>query len=83
MTALDCFSFNENIIREELKGNRKTKPLTRLSFQNQAAKYRGLIRLACASEYKHGIEITSIRVIDVDNHERMTFQCITCSDKTC
>ena len=41
--SFDWFSFNEVIIREHLKGGHKAIPLIRLSFQNQAAKRRGLV----------------------------------------
>ena len=72
--GFDWFSFNEAIIREHLKGGRKAIAVDSSFIPKSGSKtpWIGYFWSGCAGEYKRGLEITGIGIIDVDNHECMT-----------
>ncbi|EDU98763.1 hypothetical protein BACCOP_04231 [Phocaeicola coprocola DSM 17136] len=78
----DWFSFNEAIIREHLKGGRKAIAVDPSFIPKSGSKtpWIGYFWSGCASEYKRGLEITGIGVIDVDNHECMTLGSVQTPD---
>ena len=80
----DWFSFNEAIIREHLKGGRKAIAVDPSFIPKSGSKtpWIGYFWSGCAGEYKRGLEITGIGVIDVDNHECMTLGSVQTPDNT-
>ena len=78
----DWFSFNEAIIREHLKGGRKAIAVDPSFIPKSGSKtpWIGYFWSGCAGEYKRGLEITGIGVIDVDNHECMTLGSVQTPD---
>ena len=80
--GFDWFSFNEAIIREHLKGGRKAIAVDPSFIPKSGSKtpWIGYFWSGCAGEYKRGLEITGIGVIDVDNHECMTLGSVQTPD---
>ena len=78
----DWFSFNEAIIREHLKGGRKAIAIDPSFIPKSGSKtpWIGYFWSGCAGEYKRGLEITGVGVIDVDNHECMTLGSVQTPD---
>lgn len=78
----DWFSFNEAIIREHLKGGRKAIAVDPSFIPKSGSKtpWIGYFWSGCAGEYRRGLEITGIGVIDVDNHECMTLGSVQTPD---
>ena len=80
--GFDWFSFNEAIIREHLKGGSKAIAVDPSFIPKSGSKtpWIGYFWSGCAGEYKRGLEITGIGVIDVDNHECMTLGSVQTPD---
>ena len=78
----DWFSFNEAIIREHLKGGCKAIAIDPSFIPKSGNKtpWNGHFCSGCAGEYKRGLEITGITLIDVDNHECMTLGSVQTPD---
>ena len=78
----DWFSFNEAIIREHLKSGRKAIAVDPSFIPKSGSKtpWIGHFWSGCAGEYKRGLEIMGIGVIDVDNRECMTLGSVQSPD---
>lgn len=82
--SFDWFYFNEAIIRDYLKGSRKAIAVDPSFIPKSGSKtpWIGRFWSGCAGEYRRGLEITGIGVIDVDNHECMTLGSVQTPDKS-
>ena len=80
--TFDWFAFNDSIISEHLTGKRKAIAIDPSCIPKSGHKtpWIGYFRSGCAGEYKRGLEITGIGVIDIDNHECMTLGSIQTPD---
>ena len=72
--SFDWFSFNEHLVKEHLPGTRKAIAVDPSYIPKSGKKtpWLGYFWSGCAGEYKRGLEIMGIGVIDVDNRECMT-----------
>lgn len=72
--SFDWFSFNEHLVGKHLTGSRKAIAVDPSYIPKSGKKtpWLGYFWSGCAGEYKRGLEIMGIGVIDVDNHECMT-----------
>ena len=80
--TFDWFAFNASIISKYLTGKRKAIAIDP-SYIPQSGKktpWIGSFWSGCAGEYKRGLEIMGIGVIDIDNHECMTLGSIQTPD---
>lgn len=80
--SFDWFSFNEHLVEEHLSGTRKAIAIDP-SYIPKAGKktpWLGYFWSGCAGEYKRGLEIMGIGVIDVDNRECMTLGSVQSPD---
>ncbi len=80
--TFDWFAFNGSIISKHLTGNRKAIAIDPSYIPNSGKKthWIGYFWSGCAGEYKRGLEIMGIGVIDIDNHECMTLGSIQTPD---
>ena len=78
----DCFAFNSSIINEHLTGKRKAIAIDPSYIPKSGHKtpWTGYFWSGCAGEYKRGLEIMGIGVIDIDNHECMTLGSVQTPD---
>ena len=72
--TFDWFAFNGSIISKYLTGKRKAIAIDPSYIPKSGRKtpWIGYFWSGCAGEYKRGLEIMGIGVIDIDNHECMT-----------
>ena len=72
--TFDWFAFNGSIISKHLTGKRKAITINPSYIPKSGKKtpWIGFFRFGCAGEYKRGLEIMGISVIDIDNHECTT-----------
>ena len=80
--TFDWFSFNERLLGKHLTGNRRAIAVDPSYIPKSGKKtpWIGYFWSGCASEYKRGLEIMGIGVIDVDNHECMTLGSVQTPD---
>ena len=80
--TFDWFAFNDSIIGEHLTDQRKTIAIDPSYIPKSGHKtpWIGYFWSGCARDYKHGLEIMDIGVIDIDNHECMTLGAIQTPD---
>jgi hypothetical protein len=78
----DWFSLNESIIGEHLSGSRKAIAVDPSFIPKSGHKtpWIGYFWSGSAGDYKRGLEIMGIGVIDVDNHECMTLGSVQTPD---
>lgn len=78
----DWFAFNSAIIKEHLTGQRKAIAIdpSYLPKSGKKTPWIGYFWSGCAGEYKRGLEIMGVGVIDVDNRECMTLGSIQTPD---
>jgi hypothetical protein len=78
----DWFAFNESIINGHLKGGRKAIAIDPSYIPKSGHKtpWIGHFWSGCAGDYKRGLEIMGVGVIDVDNHECMTLGSVQTPD---
>lgn len=80
--SFDWFSFNEHLVKEHLPGKRKAIAVDPSYIPKSGKKtpWLGYFWSGCAGEYKRGLEIMGIGVIDVDNRECMTLGSVQSPD---
>ncbi len=80
--TFDWFAFNGSIINKHLTGKRKAIAIDPSYIPKSGKKtpWIGYFWSGCAGEYKRGLEIMGIGVIDIDNHECMTLGSIQMPD---
>ena len=80
--TFNWFAFNASIISKYLTGKRKAIAIDPSYIPKSGKKtpWIGYFWSGCAGEYKRGLEIMGIGVIDIDNHECMTLGSIQTSD---
>ena len=80
--TFDWFAFNASIIGKHLTGKRKAIAIDPSYIPKSGHKtpWIGYFRSGCAGDYKRGLEIMGIGVIDIDNHECMTLGSIQTPD---
>ena len=80
--TFDWFAFNGSIISKHLTGKRKAIAIDPSYIPKSGKKtpWIGYFWSGCAGEYKRGLEIMGIAVIDIDNHECMTLGSIQTPD---
>lgn len=76
----DWFAFNTSIISRHLTGKRKAIAIDSSYISGKKTPWIGYFWSGCAGEYKRGLEIMGIGVIDIDNHECMTLGSIQTPD---
>ena len=78
----DWFSFNEAIIREHLKSGRKAIAVNPSLIPRSGSKtlWIDYFWSGYSGEYRRGLEITGIGVIDADKHECMTLGSVQTPD---
>ena len=72
--TFNWFAFNASIISKHLTGKRKAIAIAPSYIPKSGHKtpWIGYFWSGCAGDYKRGLEILGIGVIDIDNHECMT-----------
>ena len=80
--TFDWFAFNGSIIGEHLSGQRKAVAIdpSHMPKSGNKTPWIGRFWSGCAGDYKHGLEIMGIGVIDIDNHECMALGSIQTPD---
>ena len=80
--SFDWFSFNEHLVKEHLPGKRKAIGVDPSYIPKSGKKtpWLGYFWSGCSGEYKRGLEIMGIGVIDVDNRECMTLGSVQSPD---
>ena len=80
--TFDWFAFNGSIISKHLTGKRKAIAIDPSYIPKSGHKtpWIGYFWSGCAGDYKRGLEILGIGVIDIDNHECMTLGSIQTPD---
>lgn len=80
--SFDWFSFNEHLVKANLNGQRKAIAIDPSYIPKSGKKtpWTGYFWSGCAGEYKRGLEIMGVGVIDVDNHECMTLGSVQTPD---
>lgn len=80
--SFDGFSFNEHLVKEHLPGKRKAIAVNPSYIPKSGKKtpWLGYFWSGCAGEYKRGLEIMGIGVIDVGNRECMTLGSVQSPD---
>ena len=80
--SFDWFSFNEHLVKEHLPGTRKAIAVDPSYIPKSGKKtpWLGYFWSGCSGEYKRGLEIMGIGVIDVDNRECMTLGSVQSPD---
>ncbi|RGM53581.1 hypothetical protein, partial [Parabacteroides distasonis] len=80
--TFDWFAFNNSIISKHLTGKRKAIAIDPSYIPKSGKKtpWIGYFWSGCAGEYKLGLEIMGIGVIDIDNRECMTLGSIQTPD---
>lgn len=78
----DWFEMNKSLIKQHLTGNRKAIAIdpSYIPKSGKNTPWIGYFWSGCAAEYKRGLEIMGIGVIDIDNHECMTLGSIQTPD---
>ena len=78
----DWFAFINSIINEHLTGKKKAIAIDPSYIPKSGHKtpWIGYFWSGCAGEYKRGLEIMGIGVIDIENHECMTLGSIQTPD---
>lgn len=76
------FAFNSHIINKHLTGGRKAIAIDPSYIPKSGSKtpWLGYFWSGTAAEYKRGLEILGIGVVDVDNHECMTLGSVQTPD---
>lgn len=80
--TFDWFAFNNSIISKHLTGERRAIAIypSYVPKSGNKTPWIGYFWSGCAGDYKHGLEIMGIGVIDIDNHECMTLGSIQTPD---
>ena len=80
--TFNWFAFNASIISKHLTGKRKAIAIAPSYIPKSGHKtpWIGYFWSGCAGDYKRGLEILGIGVIDIDNHECMTLGSIQTPD---
>ncbi len=80
--TFDWFAFNDSIINEHLTGKRKAIAIDSSYIPKSGHKtpWISYLGLGCVGDYKRGLEIIGIGIIDVYNHECMTLGSIQTPD---
>ena len=80
--TFDWFAFNDSIISKHLTGKRKAIAIDPSYIPKSGKKtpWIGYFWSGCAGDYKRGLEILGIGVIDIDNHDCMTLGSIQTPD---
>lgn len=80
--TFDWFAFNDSIISKHLTGKRKAIAIDPSYIPKSGKKtpWIGYFWSGCAGDYKRGLEILGIGVIDIDNHDCMTLGSIQTLD---
>ena len=80
--TINWFAFNGSIISKHLTGRRKAIAIDPSYILKSGHKtlWIGYFWLGCVGDYKRGLEIMGIGVIDIDNHECMTLGSIQTPD---
>ena len=80
--TFDWFAFNGSIISEHLSGQRKAIAIDPSYIPKSGNKtpWIGRFWSGCAGDYKHGLEIMGIGVIDINNLECMAIGSIQTPD---
>ena len=80
--TFNWFAFNASIISKHLTGRRKAIAIDPSYIPKSGKKtpWIGYFWSGCAGDYKRGLEILGIGVIDIDNHECMTLGSIQTPD---
>ncbi len=82
--TFDWFAFNGSIISKHLTQVKKRKAIaidpSYIPKSGKKTPWIGYFWSGCAGEYKRGLEIMGIGVIDIDNHECMTLGSIQTPD---
>ena len=80
--SFDWCSFNEHLVGKHLTGSRRALAIDPSYIPKSGKKtpWIGYFWSGCAGEYKRGLEIMGIGVIDVDNHECMTLGSVQTPD---
>ena len=80
--TFDRFAFNDSIISKHLTGKRKAIAIDPSYIPKSGKKtpWIGYFWSGCAGDYKRGLEILGIGVIDIDNHDCMTLGSIQTPD---
>jgi len=78
------FELNRALIKEHLTGNRKAIAIDPSYIPKSGKKtpWIGYFWSGCSAEFKRGLEVMGIGVIDIDNHECMTLGSIQTPDST-
>ena len=76
------FELNRTLIKEHLTGNRKAIAIDPSYIPKSGKKtpWIGHFWSGCSAEFKRGLEVMGIGVIDIDNHECMTLGSIQTPD---
>lgn len=77
--TFDWFTFNGSIISKHLTGKRKAIAPSYIPKSGKKTPWIGFWS-GCAGDYKRGLEIMDIGVIDIDNHDCMTLGSIQMPD---
>ena len=80
--SFDWFSFNEHLVGKHLTGRRRAIAVAPSYIPKSGKKppWTGYFWSGCAGEYRRGLEIMGIGVIDVDNRECMTLGSVQTPD---
>lgn len=78
--SFDWFSFNEHLVKEHLPGKRKAIADPSYIPVRKENPMAGIFLVKGAGEYKRGLEIMGIGVLDVDNRECMTLGSVQSPD---
>ena len=80
--TFDWFSFNEHLVGKHLTGRRRAIAVAPSYIPKSGKKppWTGYFWSGCAGEYRRGLEIMGIGVIDVDNRECMTLGSVQTPD---
>ena len=80
--SFDWCSFNEHLVGKHLTGSRRALAIDPSYIPKSGKKtpWIGYFWSGCAGEYKRGLEIMGIGVIDVDNRECMTLGSVQTPD---
>lgn len=72
--TFDWFAFNDSIISKHFTGKRKAIAIdpSYIPKSGKKTSWIGYFRSSCAGDYKRGLEILGIRVIDIDNHDYLS-----------
>ena len=79
--TFDWFAFNGSVISKHLTGKRKAIAIDPSYIPKSGKKtpWIGCFWSGCAGEYKRGLEIMGIGVIDIDNHDFQSSLVLSCT----